>query len=74
MIINKKEKFQEVFPNEGMLLFLDGETYEGLCCPLDVNAATLYTEITIEEAAALIINEEENTEGLEDGDNNIATN
>lgn len=70
MIIYKKEKFQEVFPSEGMLLFLDGETYEGLCCPLNVNASTLYNEITLEEAAVLTINEE-NTEGEADGDNSI---
>lgn len=71
MIIYKKEKFQEVSPSEGMLLFLDGQVFEGLCCPLNVNAATLYTEITLEEAAVLTINQEENTEGEADGDNSI---
>jgi len=73
MIINKKEKFQEVFPSEGMLLFLDGETYEGLCCPLNVEPSKLYTEITLEEAAVLTINKE-NTEGSSDGDNSITNN
>lgn len=72
MIINKKEKFLEVSSSEGYLLFLDGECYERAYCPLNVNPTALYTEITIEEAAALII--EENTEGEDDGDNNITNN
>ena len=74
MIINKKEKFQEVFPSSGMLLFLDSRVFEGLCCPLDVNPSAIYTEITLKEAAELIINEEENTEDSNNGDNSIATN
>lgn len=74
MIINKKEKFQEVFPSSGLLLFLDERVFEGLCCPLDVNPEKIYTEITLKEAAEFIINEEENTEGSNDGDNNITTN
>lgn len=73
MIINKKEKFQEVFPSSGMLLFLDGRVFEGLCCPLDVNPSAIYTEITLKEAAEFIINEE-NTEDSNDGNNNITTN
>lgn len=67
MIINKKEKFQEVFPDEGNLLFLDGEIYEGLCCPLSVNPEEIYSEITKEEAEALMINQEENGEDEENG-------
>lgn len=71
MIINKKEKFQEVFPSAGLFLFLDGEIFEGVCCPLDVSPSKIYTEITKEEADALII---DNTEEEENGDNSWTNN
>ena len=70
MIINKKEKFQEVSPDEGYFLFLEGEIYEGLCCPLSVNPEELYQEITKEEAEAIIINQEEN--GEDEGNGNYS--
>ena len=54
MTIIIKDKFKEVFPSKGMLLFLDGEVYEGLCCPLNVNPEELYAEITIEEAEEIM--------------------
>lgn len=69
MIITKKDKFQEVSPEPGLFLFLDGETYEGLCCPLSVNPSEIYTEITKEEAQALMINQEEYGEDEENGNN-----
>jgi len=67
MIINKKEKFQEVSPSEGYLLYLDGEIYEGLCCPLNVNPSEIYEEITKKEAEALINIEENYGEDEENG-------
>ena len=73
MIINKKEKFQEVFPSAGLFLFLDGEVFEGVCCPPDVIPSKVYTEITKEEADALMI-DNENTEEEEDGDNSWTNN
>lgn len=72
MIINKKDKFQEVFPSAGLFLFLDGEIFEGVCCPLDVTPSKIYTEITKEEADALMI--DDNTEEEEDGNNNWTNN
>lgn len=63
MTIIIKDKFKEVFPGKGMLLFLDGEIYEGLCCPLSVDPENLYTEITQEEAEAIMAaNQEEEIE------------
>lgn len=75
MKIVVKDKFKEVSPREGYLLFLEGEVFEGICCPIDVNPEEIYFEITEEEAAALIIDEENNTddtEGLEDVGNDNA--
>lgn len=62
MIIIIKDKFKEVFPSKGMLLFLDNEIYEGLCCPLSVDPENLYTEITIEEAEAIMAEQAEEEE------------
>ena len=53
MEITIKEKFQEVVPEEGHLLFLDGMIFEGLCCPLSVNPREIYTEYTREVAEKL---------------------
>lgn len=44
------EKYKEVIPSEGCLLYLDGMTFEGLCCPLDVNAEATYIEVKEEDA------------------------
>ena len=52
MIINKKEKFIEVAPEEGKVLYTDGQTFEGLTCPLNADL-TIYQEITAEEAEIL---------------------
>jgi hypothetical protein len=52
MIINKKEKFIEVAAEEGKVLYIDGETFEGLTCPLNADL-TIYQEVTIEEAEIL---------------------
>lgn len=60
MTIIIKDKFKEVVPAKGYFLFLDGEVFEGVCCPLSVNPEELYTEITIEEAEEIMkANQEE---------------
>ena len=55
MTIITEERFQEVTPEEGNLLFLNGQTFEVLCCPLDVNPKETYTEYKKEIAEALCI-------------------
>ena len=52
MIIYKKEKFIEVAAEEGKVLYVDGQTFEGLTCPINSDL-TIYKEITIEEAETL---------------------
>lgn len=72
MIIYKKEKFIEVTPSDGYIL-TDGQDYfEGLCCPLGVNIADVYQEITIEQYEEL--QNKLNLEDYNDGNNDNWTN
>ncbi len=66
MTIYIKEKFKEVVPSKGYFLFLDGEVFEGVCCPLNVNPEELYTEITIEEAEEIMKEQEAEEEETND--------
>jgi hypothetical protein len=74
MIINKKEKFIEVIPENGMILTDGNEYFEGLCCPLSVSVEEIYEEITrekYEELQDIMMKlEEENNDAIDHwGDN-----
>lgn len=54
MTINITEHYKEAKPSENKYLYLDGEIFEGVCCPLSVNPEETYAEVTSEEAIELI--------------------